>query len=324
MRFELMKESIQFSMAKKAMKKLYPSWRLFIDQLMDLLEPFWLGTQSREEVHFIHLIGYGKRQKAREILTELLELLDWQMESIQLWDNWDLNGSSSFSQVVGFQESFPVFPKVVVTDFFIEFFAEAYSDYGKCEEYYFVENFLRNRKELNFIRNGIPSDARGGLVISYLNSFGDSDFTRTRLIFQFLWENPLTSFDQLRIQFLPEALERMIELGYVRKEELVFFSKDEPRHILLAFELISLTRALEEKGQALLGVPVSITMDSMDYFIRYVFHKDLSHTRLHQVALDFFLPVFSQYRRMARVVCRKVQLVEVDFAGSWKLQAIFA
>jgi hypothetical protein len=27
--------------------------------MMDAFKPFWLGTQSQEKVHFIHLIGYG-------------------------------------------------------------------------------------------------------------------------------------------------------------------------------------------------------------------------------------------------------------------------
>lgn len=320
--FVSMNDVIQFSMARKALKKLYPSWQLFIDEITDLLQPFWLGTQLREEVHFIHLIGYGKRQKAREILTDLLELLDWQSESVILWENWDSNAPSSIAQVQAFQEAYPVFPKVVLTDFFIEFFAEAYTDYCRCHEFSCVENFLRKKEELNFLGNGRSSDARGGLVISYLSSFGDSDFTRTRLIFQFLWEIPVTSFAQLRMRFVPEALERMMELDYVRKEEVVFFSKDEPRHILLGFELMTVTKSVEEKGKELLGIPVSLTLDSMDYFIRYVFHKKLSFPRLHQAALDFFIPVFCQFPRVTQKVALHPNYIQLDFQGGWKFKVI--
>lgn len=58
------------------MKRHYPSWHIFIDEMMDSFKPFWLGTQSQEKVHSIHLIGYGNRQKVREMMTDLLELLD--------------------------------------------------------------------------------------------------------------------------------------------------------------------------------------------------------------------------------------------------------
>lgn len=61
-RFEGMKESNQYEMARKAMKRLYPSWHLFVDEMMDSFKPFWLGAQSQEKVHFIHLIGYGNRR----------------------------------------------------------------------------------------------------------------------------------------------------------------------------------------------------------------------------------------------------------------------
>jgi hypothetical protein len=281
-----------------------------------------MGTQSKAEVHFIHLIGYGKRQKAKELLIDLLELLDWQSESVFLWENWDVNSPSAGSQVVGFQQAYPKFPKVVVTDFFIEFFADAYSDFDTCEEFCRVEKFLRNRKVLDFIRNENPSDAKGALVISFLNSFGDSDYRRTRLIFQFIWENPVQSFEELRVQFVPEALEQMIEKGYVRKGEQLYFSKDEPRHILLAFELMNVTQILEKKGKKLLGVSVKLTFDSMDYFLGYIFHKSQSIPQLHRNAWDFFLPVFSQFPKFAQKITTKPEQVELDFSGGWKFNGI--
>lgn len=313
---------LKLSMGQKALKKLYPDWQLFIDELIDRLEPFYKGIQSKEEVHFIQLIGYGKRQKARDILTDLLELLDWQSESIFLWENWDVNAPSSFTQVVGFQQSYRKFPKVVLTDFLIEFFADAYSDFDKCEEFFRVEKFLSNRKELDFIRNENPSDAKGGLVISFLNSFGDSDHRRTRVIFQFLWKNPIQSIEELRVQLVPEALEQMIEKGYVRKGEQLFFSKDEPRHILLAFELLKVTQMIEIKGQELIGSPVSLTFDSMEYFLSYIIYKKLRFPQLHRTAWDFFLPVFRQFPRMTQKVSSKPESVELDFTGGWKFNVV--
>jgi hypothetical protein len=317
-----MKEIVQFTVARKALKKLYPSWQIFIDEVLDRMQSFYLGTQSREELHFIHLIGYGKRQKAKEILTDLLELLDWESESVFLWDNEYWNQLSSFAQVQAFQKLHPVFPKVVVTDFFIEFFAEAFTYSDRCDEFILVENFLRDRKKLDFIGNGRSSDARGGLVISYHSSFGDCDFRRTRVIFEFLWENPIPSFEQLRTRFVPEALERMIDLGYLEREETIFFSNDEPRHIKYAFDLINLTRLIEKKGQELLGIPVSLTLDSMDYFIQYSFYKKLCSKGLLRLALDYFIPVLSQYPRMSQNITIQPKFIQLDFQGGWKFRAV--
>src|SRR5690606_18653491 len=149
MEFGFMISQNQFSVAKKAMKKLHPNWMLFIDEVMNLVYPFWEGTQSREHVHFIHLIGYGKRQKAREILTDMIELLGWESESVFLWNNWDPNSPSPYSQAVGLQESFSQFPKVVVTDFLSEFIAKTVYEDEYCEDYERVKSFLRERTQLD-------------------------------------------------------------------------------------------------------------------------------------------------------------------------------
>ncbi|MDI1324852.1 MAG: hypothetical protein PSV36_19065 [Algoriphagus sp.] len=308
-----------FIVARKALKKIYPSWQLFIDELMDKLEPFWLGHQSQEEVHFIQLIGYGNRNKTKQILTDILELMDWQSESVFLWNNWDNSRPSPFSQVLGFQEAYRIFPKVVITDFFSEFFAEAYSDYEKCIEFNCVEDFLRGRKELDYsFFECPPTDARGGLVISYLNSFVSSDFVGTRVIFQFLWENPVESFEELRKRFVPEAMEKMIGKGYVRRDELVFFSKDEPHYILLAFELLMVSQMIEIRGSELIGKPVKLTFNAIDYFLEYVFFKKLSFPQLHRAAWDFFLPIFRHFPRMTQKFDLKSEQVELDFTGGWK------
>jgi hypothetical protein len=314
-----MNDQFQFLIARKALKKLYPSWEFFIDQVMDLVFPFWLGTQSMEEVHFIHLIGYGKRQKAREILTDLLELLGWQNESIILWENWDRNSLSVIAQVEAFQEVYPVFPKVVLTDFLNEFFLEY--DLGLCREGQCVEEFLRERKMLDFSYFEInPSDARGSLVISFLDSFGESDFVRTRLMFQFLWDNTERNMALIRRNYVPEEVQPFLEKGHLRRDELVFFSKNEPTQILLAIELQKVTQALEEKGTRMIGIPVKLTRNAMEYFLAYIFYKRLSNTQLHHAALEFFLPVFRQYPRVTQKVSIQPNFIQLDFKGGWKFQ----
>jgi len=312
-------DQFQFSTARKALKKLYPSWELFIDQVMDLVLPFWLGTQSREEVHFIHLIGYGKRQKAREILTDLLELLDWQNESIILWEDRDKYAPSVIAQVQAFQEAYPVFPKVVLTDFLNEFFIEY--DLGLCREGLRVEEFLSERKMLDFSYFEIsPSDARGSLVISFLDSFGESDFVRTRLMFQFLWEKTERNMALIRSNFIPEEAHQFLEKGHLRRDELVFFSKNEPTQILLAIELQKVTQQLEEKGTRIIGTPVKLTRNAMEYFLAYIFYKKLSSLQLHQAADDFFGPVFRQYPRMTQKITNPLNFIQLDFKGGWKFQ----
>lgn len=312
----------QFTIARKALKKMHPKWMLFIDEMMDMLLPFWQGTQLKECVHFIHLIGYGKRQKAREILTDLIELLDWQNESVFLWNNWDTNSPSPFSQAVGLQESHHQIPKVVLTDFLTEFFAQAYFEEDPCDDFLRVKEFIKSRTQLDFQQGINPLDARGGLIISFLDSFGDSDFIRTRIIIQYILDNPITYFEVLRRSFVPEDLKLMMQKGYVFREDLVFFSKDEPRHIQLAFELVEIVRILEEKGSELLKLRVKLSFNAIDYFLAYIFYQKLSFSRLKQVALDFFTPVFWQFPRMVKNINPRPSIVLLEFKGGWNFQVI--
>jgi hypothetical protein len=320
--FAAMNEQTEYTIARRALKKLYPSWHQFIDEVMNLIYSFWLGIQSKEEVHFIHLIGYGKRQKAREIITDLLELLDWQSESVFLWQNWDHESPSPLSQVVAFQEAYQVFPKVVVTDFLSEYLAMANGYHDDCFDFPKVGTFLRERKDLQLCDFNYPaSNARGSLVISFLDSFGDSDFVRSRVFFQFIWGKPGITIEYLRKIFVPEDLHRLIEEGSLKREELIFFSNDEPRQILLAIALQKVTLRIEEQGTELLGSPVKLTIQAMDYFLAYIFYQKLSDKQLRQAALDFFLPVFRQFPKMINQIQFKPKTVQLDFHGGWKFKA---
>ena len=250
-------------------------------------------------------------------MTDLIELLDWQSESIILWENLDRNAPSSFAQVRAFQEAYPVFPKVVLTDFFHDFFAGDDCDRGR--EGRRVEEFLRERKKLGFSYFKFsPSDAQGSVVISFLDSFGSCDFERTWHMFQFLWSKSERTIDLIRKSYVPDELLTLMDKGYLRKEDLVFFSKDEPIHILLAFELQRVTEALEKIGSAVLGIPVKLTLNAMDYFLAYIFYKRLSNFQLHRAATDFFLPVFRQFPRMTQKVPIQPNFIQLDFRGGWK------
>lgn len=304
------------------MKKLHPNWMLFIDEVMNLVYPFWEGTQSGEHVHFIHLIGYGKRQKAREILTDMIELLDWESESVFLWNNWDVNSPSPYSQVVGLQESISQFPKLIITDFLSEFIAKAVYEGEFCEDYERVKSFLKERKQLDFRSGLAPLNAKGGLIISFLDSFGESDFIRTRLMFQFILESPAPNLTSIRSTYMPEELYPIMEKEYLKKEELLFFSKDEPRQILLALELLKIKEVLEDVGSEILQIPIRLSFGAMDYFICYTFYKKLNNTKLRQAALDFFIPVFFQCPQMTKKIKTKHSEIQLDFSGGWKFKGI--
>lgn len=304
------------------MKKLYPNWMIFIDEVMDLVYPFWEGTQSNEHVHFIHLIGYGKRQKAREILTDMIELLNWESESVFLWNNWDINSPSLYNQAVGLQESFSQFPKVVITDFLSEFIANAIYEECHCEGFNRIKSFLRTRTQLDLKPGHTPLNAKGGLVISFLDSFGNSDFVRTRIMFQFILQTQSPSLASIRSSFIPEELKPILNQGFVKKEELQFFSKDEPRQILHALELLKIKEVLEDVGSEILKRPIRLSFGAMDYFICYTFYKKLNSAKLRQAALDFFIPVFFQYQQMTESLKSVPSEIQLDFSGGWKFQGV--
>lgn len=318
-----MNDIAQFKMAHKAMKKLHPRFSLFIDDLMVKLEPYWLGSQSKEEVHFIHLIGYGKGKKARIIFTDLLELLDSQAEALFLWSTPDINGLSAFAQVQAFQESHQVFPKLVLTNFFSDFFY----DYGVdsvnlCGEVKLVLKFLEERKELDFSFLGTaPIDARGGLLISYLDSFSWLDHETTGMILKQLWERPFDDFETFRVNFVPEVLNLLIQKQLLKKEDLIFFSKDEVPKIKMAFDLIKIVPIIEERGSDLLGFPIRMSFSALQYFQIYIAHKNLSHEELIKQALAFFDPLFPKYTRMIRKLPFLPKQVELDFEGGWRFNA---
>lgn len=304
------------------MLKIYPEWSFFLNEVMDRLQPFWEETQWKERVHFIHLIGYGSRNKARKILIDLIELLDWQSESLFLFQDSAYNSPSVYSQAVSFQESFSHFPKLVITDFLNDFFWVVPEADEMSEDFRRVKDFFLQGSSLDLQRGVKPSDARGGLVISYLDSFHHDVYLKSRLIFKFHYEYPSFCFEGLRDKYIPDEIRELIREGYVFKEQLIFFSKDDPKDIQLAFDLIRIKKMLEENSQELLNIKVSISFNSMDYLHTQVYYKKLSFNQLKQASFDFFTPVYWQFKRMVNKIRPKPTKVEIDFRSGWKFNAL--
>jgi hypothetical protein len=308
-----------FEIARKALLKMHPNHNLFLNELMDRMTLFYFGNTVQDKANFIHLIGFGKRQKAREILTDMLELLNFQSDSVFLWTSPDINSPSSLSQGQEFQHTHIKFPKVVVTDFLQEYFTEIQVNHVLCPEGIRLGKFLRERDRLDISDFRYePADARGGLVISYLDLFGSLDHIDTSMILKDLWSRSVSSFEDFRFQFIPDELDLALTEGYLKKEELIFFSKDAPRKIQLAFELIKVCEVLRDKGKEKIGIPVSFTFSAVEYFHIYFAHKRLTYRQLVQEGVFFFDPVFRQYPKMVKNLPCKPQQVEIDFKGGWK------
>lgn len=309
-------EHLQF--ATLALQKLYPKYSGFIESLIEKIKPFWDSRHQQEKTHFIHLISYQPKEKLKKILMDLLSLLGLQSETVLLWDNPDINGSNIKSQFQSLQENYPVLPKVLVTDFFHDHFSE-FSIWETSREARVINGFLKGREKLDFPQLDLAaSDARQTLVLSVLDSFGDCNYLKTSLIFRFLWGKKLKSIAALKAVYVPEELHRFMDSDLIRRDELLFFSKDKPYFLKLAFNLIKLHQYLEDHFSQKSGFPISISCMAMDYFSQYVFYRKLNYAKLKQEAFIFFLPVFHQIPRIVSKFNEEVETLEIDFKAGWK------
>ncbi|WP_100629825.1 hypothetical protein [Algoriphagus formosus] len=311
-----------FELLQRATAKIYPNYSLFLEEFLEKLKPFIYNEQSKAKAHFIHLVGFEQRKRARKIITDVLELLQWQNETIFLWESQDLNGPSLVSQAVAMQNTYAEFPKVIVTDGLYEFFYELqYENLRLCEEGKPVINFLQERESLNFPSSkSNPLRANGNLIISFIPSFEMFEAEYIGGMFNFLWENPANNFENFRRSYFPNELKNLVEKGLLNQKELIFFSKDESITIQTVMNVISLKPIIESQGRQILATQVEITSRTLSYFHLYVIYKKLSYPKLKKEALAFFDPVFRQYPRLASNLPKleKPEKVKLDFIGGWR------
>ncbi|WP_100629747.1 hypothetical protein [Algoriphagus formosus] len=321
------KPDLNLDLLKRALLKIHPEYCLFLNDFLEKLQPIIYREQSLEEAHFIHLVGFENKLEARKIITDVIELLQWQNETIFLWESADyINGPSQLAQTQALQENFSDFPGVLVTDGLWDFFHEVqFEDLKLCENGKQIVKFLSERRELDLSEFRLkPLQARGNLIVSYIPNFESMEYDIGGGLIQYLWDSPEIDFERFRKDFYPIELRRLVEKNYVRREDLIFFSKDESFPIQYAMDLISLCPVIETYGSQILGFPVKLTCNALSYFHFYVFYKKLSYAKLKKEAIDFFEPIFRQYPRMVgRLNGLQPEAHEIilDFKGGWRFSA---
>lgn len=319
---------LNFELLKRALLKIHPEYCLFLNEFLEKLRPVILNEHSKEEAHFIHLVGFDNKVEARKIITDVMELLQWQNETIFLWESPDyINGPSHLAQAQALQETYTNFPPVLVTDGLWDFFHEVqFDDLKLCENGKQIVRFLHERRQLDLSEFRLkPLQAKGNLIISYIPNFESMEYDIGGGLIPYLWKSPEMDIEKFRKAFYPIELKRLVEKNYVRREELIFFSKDESYPIQYAMELISLCPVIETFGSQIVGFPVKLTCNALSYFHFYVFYKKLSYVKLKMEAFAFFEPVFRQYPRMSgRLDGLQPEAGEVilDFKGGWRFKSI--
>lgn len=314
-----MNKNDHFKLVSSTIRNLHPEWGCFLDEFLEKIEPFWKDIHLKDQVNFIHLIGYENEKMVKMILINLMELLSWETEMVIFWNNLDLNAPSAEIQIQTFQETYPVFPRVILTNFLNDFYDEVSSEYNKCITFKKIECFLKDRKKLGVSNFGIPpSDGRGSLIISYLDSFGNCDFIRSRLILKFILENRICDFHELRKKYFPMELVPILNQGFIQRDELIFVVKDKTYFIELAFDIIEAKGRLENEAFQKIGIKVLLGDSALDYFLGFVFYKKLSFSNLIHEFFNFFQPLINEIPLSERKIRDCSNHIEIDFITGWK------
>jgi hypothetical protein len=312
-----------FDMAHRAILKIHPDYRFFLEDLLARIHPLLEGRKSQEKAQFLHIVYYEEKDKLRGILTDVFEIFGWQSQTIFLVESQDIYRPGTHSQGMAFQESHPKFPDVVVTDLLKEFFWDLVMHDEVCSVGKQLLKFLQEKEELNFLECASKaSDARGSLIINVIPSAGLEERVGTESFLRFLYKHPLVDMDDFRIRYVPQHLETLIKKEVLLREDLLFFAKDDFYKLQLAFDLMSLRSIVEHRGNEILGIPVHVSVEALCYFQTYIAHKKLSYRNLKNSALDFFDPVFRQYPRFAMKLPELgLNELELDFEGGWRFKA---
>ncbi|MDO8969020.1 hypothetical protein [Algoriphagus sp.] len=164
---------LNFDLIQRALLKIHPNYSYFLEDFLEKLKPIIYKQQSINEAHFIHLVGFIKMDKAREIISNVIELLQWQNEAIFLWEGSDINSPSALAQAEAIQESYAEFPRVLITNGLYDFFHEVqFDNLDLCDSGKQIGKFLQERKELDLSGFRLnPIWAGGSLIISFIPDF---------------------------------------------------------------------------------------------------------------------------------------------------------
>lgn len=315
-----MKKSEQLKFTALALQKLYPKYGLFIESLIEKSKSFFLEGSNRQEAQMIHLIAFDSKEKTKEFMIDFLSLMGMQSDSILLLNNRDINGFSIYNQIENLQRNYLTLPRIIFTDFFYNYFLELPFEITNLDlRQKRLGEYLKERKAFDFSFSLPPSDSRQTLWISILSPFESWDAQKTRLTFKFIWENKIETLEELKQAYIPEELEYPIQLKYLRKEDLLFFSRDKPKRLKLSFKLLRLHKYLENYFSQKSEFPIQISYLAIDYFSIYILHKELSFSQLKIEAENFFNPVFHQIPKMILMITEKIETIEIDFKAGWKI-----
>lgn len=317
--FGTMKKDEQFELAEFAMKKLHPKWTLFIDDLMRKIKPAWLGEQSKDKAQFIHLIGFSKREKAQVIVMDLFEFIGWHKNAALLFTSRERNSADLHEIAETFFKANPILPKVVFTDMLHTILMRR-NDLGDCILAKGVASFMKNPKTLLINEIGFsPIKSDGALVISYLDVFLGEKYIQKRFMLQHFLEKKEVEENAFRSTYDEWEIKEWVELGLIRRDELLFFAKDQSKKINNVKRLVDLKEILENDFSKQKGFAILISDSAMDYYLAYVFTKNLPFYRLKLDMAIFFRPVV---QKMPSIKCMSAipKSIEIQFKNGWKYQ----
>jgi hypothetical protein len=317
--FGSMEKDELFELAEFAMKKLHPKWTLFIDDLMRKIKPAWLGEQSKDKAHFIHLIGFSKKEKAQVIIMDLLELLGWHKNAALLFTSSERNSADLHEIAETFFKANPILPKVVFTDMLHTILIRR-NDLGDCILAKGVTAFMRNPESLLLNEIGFsPIKPDGSIVISYLDVFMGEKFIQKRFMLHHFLEKKEVEGNEFRSTYDEWEIKEWVELDLIRRDELLFFAKDQSKKINNVKRLVDLKEILEIDFTKKKGFPIVISDSAMDYYLAYVFTKNLPFYRLKLDMAIFFRLVV---QKMPSVKCMSTipKSIEIQFKNGWKYQ----
>ena len=192
--------------------------------------------------------------------------------------------------------------------------------FGGCNIAKGVTAFMRNLETLLINDEGfIPVETEGALIISYLDLFIGDKYIQKRFMLKHILEKKEAEGNTFRSTYDEWEIKEGIEFGLIRREELVFFAKDESKKINSVKRLIDNREILENDFSSRHGFLILISNSAMDYYLAHAFHKDLPFFKLKLDMANFFRPVV---QKIPPIKCMSMipESIEIQFEAGWKYQ----
>lgn len=308
----------QFEAAKEAILQRYPDWKIFIEELMTRIKPFYLNEHDRDKAHFIHLIRFKSRSTLYDLLRELLELLKWSSKSYLLKIYREEYDSDKLTSARKFQKTHRFFPQVLVTDYLNGLFSYLQSpSHRPCRIYDQVESFLRERESFDLTNNEhFPSDATGCLIIHYLDSFTDDEACVLEVV-QFIREKKLQDPDAFKRCFIPKSLSKALEKGLVHENELLFYSEDQPPLLTFSFDLAEVVKRQEQAIAQLTGMQTSFSEAVIKHFLQSLNGETPTLEQLDELFQTFLNPLIEELKGSLNGKTISIYRMKLDYQNEW-------